>query len=134
MLDAVSLHSAIKHHYGNTPSDISLTIHPHSTHHSHTHTYKHTHTHTHTTSLITIYSMYVHPLKNAFPPPPPPRTPTHTPHSNVQAHPESDMYRRVRVSSKSFSEKVWQLPEASQFLARAGWVEVSYTCTLYIVM
>ena len=45
--------------------------------------------------------------------------------SNVQLHPGDDTYRRVRVSSQRFDQKVWQFSDASQFLARAGWVEVS---------
>ena len=46
------------------------------------------------------------------------------PCSNVQSHPEDDVYRRVRVSSERFVNKVWQYNNARQFLARAGWVEV----------
>jgi hypothetical protein len=44
--------------------------------------------------------------------------------SNVQLHPSYDTYRRVRVSSQRFDQKVWQFSEAAQFLARAGWVEI----------
>ena len=29
------------------------------------------------------------------------------------------------MSSQRFNQKVWQFSDASQFLARAGWVEVS---------
>lgn len=45
--------------------------------------------------------------------------------SNVQLYPTDDTYRRVRVSSQRFNQKVWQFSSAAQFLARAGWVEVS---------
>jgi hypothetical protein len=44
--------------------------------------------------------------------------------SNVQLHPGDDTYRRVRVSSQRFNQKVWQFNQAGQFLARAGWVEI----------
>ena len=46
--------------------------------------------------------------------------------SNVQLYRSDDTYRRVRVSSQRFNQKVWQFNEAAQFLARAGWVEVTY--------
>ena len=48
--------------------------------------------------------------------------------SNVQSHPDDDIYRRVRVSSDRFHRKVWQYSDARQFLARAGWVEVRAAC------
>ena len=47
-------------------------------------------------------------------------------YSNVQNHPDDDVYRRVHVSSERFHTKVWQYSNARQFLARAGWVEVKY--------
>lgn len=44
--------------------------------------------------------------------------------SNVQLYPTDDTYRRVRVSSQRFEQKVWRFNDAGQFLARSGWVEV----------
>lgn len=44
--------------------------------------------------------------------------------SNVEKYPESDVFRRVRVSSELFDTEVWQHTEARQFLARSGWVQV----------
>lgn len=38
-------------------------------------------------------------------------------------HPLEEQYRRVRMANKTFSEKVWQYPEAQQFLLLSGWVE-----------
>ena len=46
-------------------------------------------------------------------------------YSNVQLYPDDDIYRRVRISSRRFHDKVWQYSDAQQFLARAGWMEVS---------
>ena len=52
--------------------------------------------------------------------------------SNVQVYPDDDVYRRVRISSRRFHDKVWQYSDAQQFLARAGWVEVRKTEELHL--
>ena len=65
---------------------------------------------------------------NTLPSPSPPTCITsscYTINSNVQLYPDADIYRRVRISSRRFHDKVWQYSDAQQFLARAGWVEVS---------
>lgn len=42
----------------------------------------------------------------------------------MDEYPDNDVFRRVRVSSELFNNKVWSHSEVKQFLARSGWREV----------
>ncbi|XP_020629793.1 peptide-N(4)-(N-acetyl-beta-glucosaminyl)asparagine amidase-like isoform X1 [Orbicella faveolata] len=44
--------------------------------------------------------------------------------NNIIKSPIDEKYRRVKTQNKSFSSKVWCLPEAQQFLHHWGWIEV----------
>ena len=59
------------------------------------------------TDLILLYSLYFILLP-----------------SNIIKSPIDEKYRRVKTQNKSFSSKVWCLPEAQQFLHHWGWIEV----------
>jgi len=49
--------------------------------------------------------------------------------SNIIKSPGDEKYRKVKTQNKSFSSKVWCLPEAQQFLHHWGWIEVQ--CMLH---
>ena len=53
--------------------------------------------------------------------------------SNIIKSPNDEKYRRVKTQNKSFSSKVWCLPEAQQFLHHWGWTEVCHR-KCYILM
>ncbi|XP_029206769.2 uncharacterized protein [Acropora muricata] len=44
--------------------------------------------------------------------------------NNIIKSPEEEKFRRVKTESKAFSSKVWNLPEAQQFLFIWGWTLV----------
>lgn len=43
--------------------------------------------------------------------------------NNIVKSPTDEKYRKVKKQNKSFSSKVWQLPEAKEFLFSWGWHE-----------
>lgn len=44
--------------------------------------------------------------------------------NNVIKSPEEDKFRKVKIENKAFSSRVWNLPEAQQFLLIWGWAQV----------
>ncbi|KAJ7327724.1 hypothetical protein OS493_026602 [Desmophyllum pertusum] len=51
--------------------------------------------------------------------------------NNIIKSPD-EKYRKVKTQNKSFSAKVWSLPEAKQFLLHWGWSEVEECVVLPI--
>jgi hypothetical protein len=54
--------------------------------------------------------------------------------SNSIQHPSEEKFRIIRVENKNFNAKVWSLPEAQQFLMVWGWVEVSITKLISLII
>lgn len=44
--------------------------------------------------------------------------------NNIIKSPEDEKYRKVKTENKTFSSKVWSIPEAQEFLLLWGWTEV----------
>ncbi|EDO41740.1 predicted protein [Nematostella vectensis] len=44
--------------------------------------------------------------------------------NNIIQEPNNEKFRNVRTENKTFSTKVWQLPEAQQFMLVWGWTQV----------
>ena len=41
---------------------------------------------------------------------------------NIKQHPNDDKYRQIKLTSKTFSSKVWQYPAGEEFMKMSGWV------------
>ena len=41
---------------------------------------------------------------------------------NIIQHPNDDKYRQIKLTSKTFSGKVWQYPAGEELLKMSGWV------------
>ena len=41
---------------------------------------------------------------------------------NIIQHPNDDKYRQIKLTSKTFSSKVWQYPAGEELMKMSGWV------------